>query len=70
MYATPTVAARGPRASQPAADGGVAKKGAAFDLVAAEHAELEREREILETMIQAQLKFEDEIVKKWIALID
>jgi hypothetical protein len=89
MTATPTVAARGPRAPQPTADAAtgaatgsdpasadeqtqrqaIATQRAAFNYEAAEQAELEREREVLEDMLQAQLKFEDEIVKKWIAMI-
>lgn len=47
----------------------LATQRAAFNYEAAEQAELEREREVLEEMLQAQLKFEDEIVKKWIAMI-
>ncbi|MDQ2866739.1 MAG: hypothetical protein M3R51_11000 [Candidatus Eremiobacteraeota bacterium] len=41
----------------------------AFDLAADEAAELEREREALEQLMLAQLKDEDEIVKKFIAMI-
>ena len=40
-----------------------------FNYEAAEQAELEREREVLESMVQAQLKDEDEVMKKWIAMI-
>ena len=47
----------------------LATQRAAFNYEAAEQTELEREREVLEDMVQAQLKFEDEIVKKWIAMI-
>ncbi len=47
----------------------LAQRRGAFNLEAAEQAEFEREREVLEEMVQAQLKFEDEIVKKWIAMI-
>jgi hypothetical protein len=41
----------------------------AFDYDAAERAEILREREVLEAMLMAHLKNEDEITKKWIALI-
>lgn len=47
----------------------LATQRATFGYEAAERAELEREREVLEEMLQAQLKFEDEIVNKWIAMI-
>jgi hypothetical protein len=47
----------------------LATQRASFDYEAAERAELEREREVLEEMVQAQLKLEDEIVTKWIAMI-
>ncbi|HVA29090.1 MAG TPA: hypothetical protein VNF68_12985 [Candidatus Baltobacteraceae bacterium] len=47
----------------------LATQRATFNYEAAEQAELEREREVLEEMVQAQLKFEDEVVKKWIAMI-
>ena len=41
----------------------------AFDFEAAERAEMLREHEALQTMLMAHLKNEDEITKKWIALI-
>ena len=42
---------------------------AAFDYEAAESAEIEREHEVLQALLMAFLKNEDEITKKWIALI-
>jgi hypothetical protein len=47
----------------------LASQRQAFDFVAAERAEIEREHEALQTMLMAWLKNEDEIMKKWIALI-
>jgi hypothetical protein len=41
----------------------------AFDFDAAERAEIEREHEMLQALLMAFLKNEDEITKKWIALI-
>jgi len=41
----------------------------AFDFEAAERAEIEREHEVLQALLMAFLKNEDEITKKWIALI-
>jgi hypothetical protein len=41
----------------------------AFDEAASERAEFEREREVLEQLMLAQLKNEDAIVKKWIEMI-
>jgi hypothetical protein len=41
----------------------------AFDEAASERAEFEREREVLEQLMLAQLKDEDAIVKKWIEMI-
>lgn len=41
----------------------------AFDAQQAQHAELLRELAALEDLMMAQLKNEDEIMKKWIALI-
>jgi len=41
----------------------------AFDFDAAERAEILREHEVLEALLMAHLKNEDEITKKWIALI-
>ena len=42
---------------------------AAFDAQQAEHAELLRELAALEDLMMQQLQNEDEILKKWIALI-
>jgi hypothetical protein len=47
----------------------IAAQHQAFDLEAAERAEILREHEVLQTMLMAHLKNEDEITKKWIALI-
>jgi hypothetical protein len=47
----------------------VAAQRQAFDYEAAERAEILREHEVLETLLMAHLKNEDEITKKWIALI-
>jgi hypothetical protein len=47
----------------------IAAQHAAFDFQAAETAEMLREHEALESMMQEQLKNEDEIMKKWIAMI-
>lgn len=47
----------------------IAAQHAAFDFQAAETAEVLREHEALESMMQEQLKNEDEIMKKWIAMI-
>jgi hypothetical protein len=72
MTVAPTTpAARAPRAPQPdsADEHALAVRTAAFDIQAKEQAEDEREREALEQLVQAQLKFEDEIMKKWIAMI-
>ncbi len=52
-----------------AADAGVASQSAAFDNSQAESAELQRELEALDEMMMAQLKDEDAILKKWIAMI-
>jgi hypothetical protein len=41
----------------------------AFDYQTALDAEAEREREALEALLLAQLKDEDEVMKKWIAMI-
>ena len=41
----------------------------AFDFEAAERAEVLREHEVLEALLMAHLKNEDEITKKWISLI-
>lgn len=42
---------------------------ALFNIEMAEQAELEREREALEAFTMEQLKNEDAIMKKWIAMI-
>ena len=47
----------------------IAAQHAAFDYELAERAELLREHEALQTLMMEQLKNEDEIMKKWIALI-
>ena len=52
-------AARPPRAPQ----------AKAFDAQLAEQAELTREEEALQSLMMAQLKFEDSIMKKWIEMI-
>ncbi len=64
-------AAAGPAtaATKAAADAGVASQSAAFDSSQAESAELQRELEALDEMMMAQLKDEDAILKKWIAMI-
>ena len=68
-------AARGGTSAADASDLGaqqqaqVAAQHQAFDYDAAERAEMLREHEALQTMLMAHLKNEDEIMKKWIALI-
>jgi hypothetical protein len=47
----------------------VAAQHAAFDFQAAESGEMLREHEALQALMMEQLKNEDEIMKKWIALI-
>lgn len=47
----------------------IATQHQAFDFEAAERAEIEREHEALQALLMAFLKNEDEITKKWIALI-
>jgi len=47
----------------------IAAQHQAFDYEAAERAEIEREHEVLQALLMAFLKNEDEITKKWIALI-
>ena len=71
-----TTAARGPSAAPrgSAASGGeepatIAAMHQAFDFEAAERAEILREQDVLQAMLMAYLKNEDEIMKKWIALI-
>jgi len=69
-------AARAPRAPQAKSDAKsaapdpLAAQKAAFDLQTEIAAEAEREREALESLLLAQLKDEDEVMKKWIAMID
>lgn len=70
-----TAAPRGSAASATASDLGaeqqaqIAAQHQAFDYEAAERAEILREHEVLQAMLMAHLKNEDEITKKWIALI-
>ena len=47
----------------------LAQMRAAFDYETELHAEAEREREALEALLLVQLKDEDEVMKKWIAMI-
>ena len=47
----------------------LAAQHAAFDFAIAERAEILREHEALQALLMEQLKNEDEIMKKWIALI-
>jgi len=47
----------------------IAQMRAAFDYETELNAEAEREREALEALLLAQLKDEDEVMKKWIAMI-
>ena len=73
MTAGPLPPARNDRAT-PARGGlagsqAVAAQRQAFDYDAAERAEILREHEVIEAMLMAHLKNEDEITKKWIALI-
>ncbi len=60
-------------APEPAADpelqAQIAAQRQAFDYEAAERAEIVREHEVLEALLMAHLKNEDEIMKKWIALV-
>jgi hypothetical protein len=67
-----------PRGSAAAASGAdlsadqqakISSQHQAFDFDAAERAEMEREHEALQALLMAFLKNEDEIMKKWIALI-
>ena len=69
---TKTVAPADPAsaAAKAADDAAVAAQSSAFDLSQAESAELQRELEALDDMMLAQLKDEDAIMKKWIAMID
>jgi hypothetical protein len=47
----------------------IATQHQAFDFEAAERSEILREHAVLQAMLMEQLKNEDEITKKWIALI-
>jgi hypothetical protein len=75
-----TIATRGtlpaPRGTAPADSDSSAEQQAliaaqrqAFDFEAAERAEMAREHEVLQALLMAFLKNEDEITKKWISLI-
>jgi len=57
------------QSADPKAQEAVATQHAAFDADQAEHAELLRELDALESLMLEQLKNEDEIMKKWIAMI-
>jgi Spy/CpxP family protein refolding chaperone len=54
---------------QTAQEQALAQVKAAFDYEMAQQAEMEREREALEALLLANLKDEDEVMKKWIAMI-
>ncbi len=47
----------------------IAAQHAAFDFQTAETAELLREHEALQALLLEELKNEDEVMKKWIALV-
>ena len=76
-----TTAARGittaPRGAAPSGDADltaeqqqqIAAQRQAFDYETAERAEIVREHEVLQALLMAHLKNEDEITKKWISLI-
>lgn len=63
----PVTPAARPRA--PHSANTIAKQRQTFDFELEENAELLRERNALAELMLAQLKNEDEIVKKWIAMI-
>jgi hypothetical protein len=72
----PAASRAAPRATPPTPDPGdtdgqarIAAQHQTFDFEAAERAEILREHDILQAMLMEQLKNEDEITKKWIALI-
>jgi hypothetical protein len=75
----PTVARGAPAASRGEASSSsdlpapqqaqIAAQHQAFDFDAAERAEISREHEVLQALLMAFLKNEDEITKKWISLI-
>ncbi len=70
--AAPTGAAATPPPlddTQAAQERAIAMQRHAFDAQVEEEAELEREREAMEQLMLAYLKDEDEIVKKYIAMI-
>ncbi len=69
MMAAPRSAAAAADDLTPDQQAQIATQHAAFDFQAAETAEILREHEALESMMQEQLKNEDEIMKKWIAMI-
>ena len=56
-------------AQQQAQENALAVQRQAFDIATEVRAEFEREREALEQLMLAQLKDEDEICKKFIAMI-
>ena len=58
-----------PGASPAPADDALAAERQAFDISMEQQAELERERQALESLMLARLKDEDEIMKKFIDLI-
>ena len=60
----------GAAGAKAASDAAVAAQSSAFDRSQAESSELQRELEALDEMMMAQLKDEDAILKKWIAMID
>jgi len=64
----PTVT-RGAPAASPGGASQIAAQHQAFDFEAAERAEIAREHEVLQALLMAFLKNEDEITKKWISLI-
>lgn len=61
--------ARGAAPSSSGTHRAAASQHAAFDDTTAERAEMLRELAALEDLMMAQLKNEDEIMKKWIAMI-
>ena len=70
-----TTAPRGSAASSPDSNltaeqqAQIAAQRQAFDYDASERAEIMREHEVLQALLMAFLKNEDEVTKKWIALI-
>lgn len=62
-------AARAPRAPHTAKTATTQERGQAFDADIEERAETLRESAALQELLLEQLKNEDEILKKWIALI-